>query len=132
MVRVHAPSMLIQDKFPGLVDALIQVESEGDDNAIGDKGLWYPAYGCLQIRHPYVKDVNRVFETEYNEKECIGRRTLSIEIFEKYMSIYARSRLIGRDVTAEDVARIHNGGPTGWKKVVTEVYWEKVKKHYNP
>ena len=29
---------------------------------------------------------------------------------------------------SEAIARIHNGGPMGWRKESTKPYWEKVKK----
>jgi hypothetical protein len=38
-----------------------------------------------------------------------------------YLQHYGKGRSI------EDMARIHNGGPDGWKKKCTEQYWLKVK-----
>lgn len=122
--------MQITQKFPTLIHALITVESQGNDNAVGDRSLKYHAYGCLQIRQPYITDVNRVFGTKYTTDHCMGLtgRTVSIDIFEKYMSIYATPKRLGREVTAQDIARIHNGGPNGWKSGYTVGYWLKVKK----
>jgi hypothetical protein len=37
-------------------------------------------------------------------------------MFKAYMQRHANARQIGRHVTVEDIARIHNGGPKGWKK----------------
>ena len=107
-----------------LINALVQVESGGNDYAIGDLNLKHKAYGPLQIRQPYMDDVfpNR------KAQECLGNRKLSIEVFEQYMERYATKALIGREVTDEDRARIHNGGPSGWKRASTKPYWEKVKK----
>ena len=34
---------------------------------------------------------------------------------------------LGRTPTNEDLARIHNGGPNGYKKTATDGYWKKVK-----
>ena len=34
---------------------------------------------------------------------------------------------MGHKATAEDIARIHNGGLNGFKKQATEKYWVKVK-----
>lgn len=42
-----------------LIAALIQVESQSNDRAIGDKNLADHAYGCLQIRKPGCDDVSR-------------------------------------------------------------------------
>ena len=58
-------------------------------------------------------------------------------MFKAYMQRHANARQIGRHVTVEDIARIHNGGPNGYKKTaITEAeklklknldkYWAKV------
>lgn len=112
-----------------LVDALIMVESQGDDMAIGDKDLKDKAYGCLQIRKPCIDDVNKANGTKHKAQECLGNRDLSRWVFFKYMDLYATEKNVGRPVTDEDRARIWNGGPSGWKKKSTIPYWEKAKKH---
>jgi hypothetical protein len=53
---------------------------------------------------------------------------MAIDMFEIYMQRYATKHRLGRKPTLEDMARIHNGGPNGWKKESTKPYWEKVKK----
>lgn len=110
-----------------LIEALIQVESGGDDSAVGDKNLKNKAYGCLQIRKPCVDDVNKAYGTNYSAEDCRNNRELSIKIFELYMKLYATKKRLGREPTDEDRARIWNGGPNGWKKSSTEKYWTKVK-----
>jgi len=110
-----------------LVDALILVESGGNDYAIGDLDLKDKAYGCLQIRKPCVDDVNRFFGTKHKAEDMKGNRELSKDVFAKYISIYATESKIGRPVTDEDRARIWNGGPTGWKRESTVAYWKKVE-----
>ena len=50
-------------------------------------------------------------------------------ILQAYMKHFAASNRIGRDPTPEDLARIHNGGPNGYKNKLTVKYWERVKKH---
>lgn len=118
-----------------LEKAIIQVESGGDDYAIGDKTLQYSAYGPMQIRWPCVKDVNTRFGTNYRAKMCLGNRPLSIEIFRRYMEIYATPARLGRPVTDEDRARIWNGGPMGWVNNGSKLsqntiaYFRKVEKH---
>jgi len=99
-----------------VVAALIEKESGGDDEAIGDRKLKYPAYGCLQIRQPCVEDINRHFGTNYVAKDCLGNRDLSVWIFHKYMEIYATEKRIGAKPTIADVARIWNGGPSRWRR----------------
>ncbi len=105
-----------------LINAIIQVESGGDDNAIGDRNLRDKAYGPLQIRAPYVKDVNARFGTNHRAQDCLGNRVLSIWIFKRYMEIYA-----GPNATREKMARQHNGGPSGHTRRSTIPYWEKVR-----
>lgn len=119
-----------------LVDALIHVESNGNDHAIGDKTLQYSAYGPLQIRWPCVSDVNDFYGTNYKAKMCLGNRALSIEIFNKYTALYATKERLGREPTDEDIARLWNGGIGGmvWRphpiaRVEKQLqdYWGKVK-----
>jgi len=118
--------------------AILQVESQGNDDAIGDTNLPQHAYGPMQIRQMYCDDVNRVYGTKFQAKQLLGRRSLSLAVFWLYMSIYATSAQLGRPVTNEDRARIHNGGPSAWnanstnpvvKKLyaATTPYWNKVK-----
>ena len=46
-----------------------------------------------------------------------------------YMKRYAKDAWTDlKSFDAEKVARIHNGGPRGYKKKATEKYWTKVKK----
>jgi hypothetical protein len=113
-----------------LVDALIQVESGGDDSAVGDKNLDKKAYGCLQIRQPCEDDVNKAYGTNYRAEDCRNDRALSIKIYELYMKLYATKKRLGREPTDEDRARFWNGGPNGWKKSSTKKYWAKVKKKF--
>ncbi len=120
------PTEINYGKWPDLVKALIRVESGGLDTAIGDKNLVNKAYGPLQIRKPYTDDVNRVFGTKLTPQQMFDRQ-LSIDTFYKYMSIYATSKRLGFSPTYEIVARIHNGGPLGYKNPRTAPYWAKVK-----
>lgn len=106
-----------------LIMILIQVESAGDDLAIGDNGL---AYGCLQMHKSYVQDAAEYAGEDWVHEDAFDRET-SIDIFIAYASRYATEERIGRPVTVQDIARIHNGGPDGWKKSSTEKYWNKVK-----
>ena len=110
------------------IKALIAHESNGNDRAVGDTHLANRAYGCLQVRKPCLDDVNRIYRTKYQVKDCIGNRELSVWICKAYLAIYAKESRLGRVPTAEDCARIWNGGPDGWKKESTLGYWEKVKK----
>lgn len=107
-----------------LILALIQIESSGNDLAVGDKGK---AYGCLQIHKIYVDDVNRILGVEkYVHKDAFDRLN-AIDMFITYTNHYATYERLGREPTVEDYIRIHNGGPDGWKNPATLKHWNKVK-----
>jgi hypothetical protein len=107
-----------------LLRAITHVESGGDNSAIGDGGL---AYGSLQIHKGVVLDVNRVYGTSYTHRDAFDRAS-AVDLFHKYLAIYAIERRLGRTPTAEDKARIWNGGPNGFRKSATLGYWSKVKR----
>lgn len=111
-----------------LVNALIQVESGGNDNAYNPNDITGPAYGCFQIHQAYLDDVNKAQGTNITLNQLLGNRDLSIQVFNCYMGLYATPERIGREVTNEDRARIHNGGPNGWQEDSTIPYWDKVSK----
>ncbi len=112
-----------------LINAIIYVESRGNDSAIGDRGK---AVGCLQIHPICVREVNRILrkndiplaytlEDRYN-------RTKSIEMFNIIAEQYECCEYIEFMDYAEIVARRWNGGPRGHKKRATIKYFNKVKK----
>lgn len=113
--------------FDALLDAMIQVESNGDPTAIGPGG----EVGAFRISEIYLDDVNRI-------RNLAGQRIIipavcrtdihmSREIVKIYLGHYAVAWRLEREPTLEDMARIHNGGPDGWKKESTLPYWRKVK-----
>ena len=107
-----------------LVEALITVESNGNDSAIGDEGR---AVGCLQIWKITVDDCNRILKSNrFSYKDRLDRKK-SIEMFRIYTGHYAVRRRLGKSATKESIARIWNGGPNGFKKPATIKYWTKVR-----
>jgi len=106
-----------------LIMVLIQVESSGNDLAIGDGGK---AYGCLQMHAAYVQDAAEFAGEDWVHEDAFDRET-SIEIFLAYMGRYATEERLGRTVSAEDIARIHNGGLYGHNRKATLKYWNKVR-----
>ena len=84
-----------------------------------------------QITPTYIQDVNWIMI--YGDTK-LPYRLFSIEdakdkdASEQMMIAYWRhwTRHIP-DVTLEVLARIHNGGPRGWKKDATLPYWRKVE-----
>ena len=107
-----------------LLNAICEVESNCVSTAVGDNG---EAIGAYQIWECYWKDavqfdssIGGVYEDCYDKK-------YAEKIVKAYMKRYATKKRIGRKVTDEDRARIHNGGPNGYKIKATEGYWKNVK-----
>ena len=134
-LSITKANSLIHMQPKTLIDALIHVESGGDDNAKGDLGLAQHAYGCLQIRQPVCDDVNRHYGTNHQSQDCLGNRAISIDICNKYFEMYPQNS------SDEDKARSWNGG-ANWKLIYNkpgygnyshniDVYWDKVSSYLN-
>tara|TARA_Y100000389_G_scaffold53033_1_gene48902 strand:- start:39 stop:512 length:474 start_codon:yes stop_codon:yes gene_type:complete len=112
-----------------LLEALIQVESKGNENAVGDKHLSRPSVGVLQLRPIMVREVNRILKKHKVKKkytlEDRYSKEKSIEMFYIWQSYH---HLNDSD---EVIARCWNGGPKGWKRKSTLHYWNKVQKEIN-
>ena len=106
-----------------LIQAMIMVESEGNDSAYhkGEK-----AAGCLQIRPIMVREVNRILKIQKSELEYTledrWSREKSIEMFHIVNSYH------NKNSTYEEIARAWNGGPKWIKKSLTKRYWKRVQK----
>jgi len=117
--------------------ALREVESDDDADAVGDLHLTNKAYGVLQIRKPYLDDAMRIAGPEAVRQEW-GVDRLTMEdmrdtakawwVAEVYLKHYGEryERLTGREPTEDVYARIHNGGPDGWRKSSTNEHARKV------
>jgi hypothetical protein len=86
---------------------------------VGDNGR---AIGPFQIHYSYWKDSG----IGGQHKDCEDY-AYSVKVVTAYFNRYAHDALVRRDY--ERLARIHNGGPNGWRKPATDKYWAKVKKH---
>ena len=106
-----------------LLAALIAVESSGTDRAVDRAGL---CHGPLQLKEIYVRDVNRIAGTSFVPADRFDRQK-SVAMFRIYVAHYATRARIGREPTLEDLARIHNRGPNGWRDPRSEPYWRRVK-----
>lgn len=111
-----------------LIAALIAVESSGNNLAIGDGGK---AIGPLQIHKEVVADVNRISGKAFQWRRMTNRAEAT-EVCTIYLNHYATPTRLGRPVSAQDAARIWNGGPSGHRKAATIPYANKVKKHLKP
>ncbi len=106
-----------------LIQAMIMVESEGNDSAYhkGEK-----AAGCLQIRPIMVREVNRILDIQKSELEYTledrWSREKSIEMFHIVNGYH------NKNSTYEEIARAWNGGPNWFKKGLTKRYWKRVQK----
>ena len=112
-----------------LVQALIQVESQGNDSAIGDVNLDEPSIGVLQIRPIMIREVNRILklkrsEIRFKRKDRFSREK-SIQMFLIWKEFHHK------DSDFETIARNWNGGPKGYKRNSTLHYWNKVEIELN-
>jgi hypothetical protein len=107
-----------------LIAAMITIESNGDEKAIGDNGR---AWGCLQIRAVVIKDVNKVYGLHYNREDAFDPKKAR-EICRMYLLHWGNKI---NNCTPGSYARIWNGGPKGNRKPGTVAYWKKVKEYYN-
>ena len=106
-----------------LTHAIHMVETGGKNGPVlGDSGN---ALGPLQIHRSYYVDSRT--PGSYNQVADLRYAT---KVYRNYMRRYATASRLGRVPTAQDVARIHNGGPNGYKKSSTIKYWNKVRKYY--
>lgn len=105
-----------------LVAVLIAVESSGNDQAVSRDGT---CMGPLQQKAIFVADVNRIAGTSYGHDDVFDREK-AIEMFHIYIRYYATEARLGHEPTWEDIARIHAGGPNGWRRPGTRWYWRRV------
>ena len=109
-----------------LLNALIFVESRGNDSAIGDRHLvGNEAVGALQIRPIMVREVNRILKKKGNKKHFKLKdrfnRLKSINMFMVWKNYYHKNS------NMETISRCWNGGPRGYKRKQTLKYWAKVQ-----
>ena len=106
-----------------LIQAMIMVESEGNDSAYHKREK---AAGCLQIRPIMVREVNRILTIQKSELEYTledrWSREKSIEMFHIVNGYH------NKNSTYEEIARAWNGGPKWIKKSLTKRYWKRVQK----
>ena len=106
-----------------IIAILVSIESSGNDLAIGDGGA---ARGPLQIHKSVVEDVNRISGKHYQWRRMTNRAEAT-QVATIYLSHYATEARLGHKPTGEDVARIWNGGPNGYRRSATDGYARKFK-----
>ncbi len=115
-----------------VLSAIRVVESNNNPNAVGDSGK---AIGVYQIWDSYWKDATEFSGIGGTYKDCF-KADYADKVVRAYMKRYATKKRLGREVTMEDIARLHNGGPRavwakGKKKQNLDKYWAKVQKELN-
>ena len=108
---VYIPVSAPVNPYERIINAIIQVESEGDTLAFNEKE---EAIGAFQIRPIRLKDFNQRTGNNYKIEDCYNL-TISKEIF-----LYYAMRIGFPDY--ESIARSWNGSGE-----ITLAYWEKVR-----
>ena len=77
---------------------------------------------------PSLRDGGKSYENVMGQ----GSKEYSERVIQAYMNRYATERRLDHPVTDEDIARIHNGGPNGFRRNDgnTLKYWIKVQYNY--
>jgi hypothetical protein len=116
------------------LNLVYKVESNnGDpDQLVGDDGK---AIGPLQIWPQMIRDVNRIIrdkKLKYPVFVNSDRHSLdkSCQVFTIYQWYYGQqyTRCTGKQPTTEVYSRMWNGGPEGWRRDATLIYWQKIQK----
>ncbi len=100
-----------------LLDTIAEIESKNHPYAIGDKGQ---AIGAYQIHRAYWKDGTRFLGVDWNYREAFDPKKAR-RVVRAYLLHYGKGRSL------MDMARIHNGGPKGYKKTSTLIYARKIR-----
>lgn len=109
--------------YTDLWEAIVWRESRGRVDAFNPAEL---AAGIVQIRPIVIADLNRIAGYEkwkLTDRWCPAKSWM---IFREYTG-YWITRFDLED-TAENRARIFNGGPRGYRKTSTLGYWQDVKR----
>jgi hypothetical protein len=126
---IEQPIILPPKRIDDLINALIYVESRGNDSAIGDRHLNQPSVGVLQIRPIMVREVNRICKKIGSHQRFTLKdrfdRDKSIHMFLIWKEFYHK------DSNFEAIARSWNGGIRGYLNPRTEKYWKKVEQQLN-
>ena len=127
LILCNSAWALSEKELNDVLAAIRTVESNNSPDAVGDSGN---AIGVYQIWRSYHRDALEFSTIGGTYSDCFNP-DYADRVVRAYMKRYATEKRLGREVTQEDIARIHNGGPNGHKKKATLKYWEKVKKLLN-
>lgn len=132
-------STVYGDSLDTLLEAIRIIESNGNDRAVGDKGL---AKGPFQIHPSYWKDACKYGKVSkdpnWSYSTAVWSQTKSAQVVRWYFLRFCPTAYRSNDM--EVLARLHNGGlPKRRKgetpenavrrKTCTLPYWNRVQKH---
>jgi hypothetical protein len=117
-ILLVSASCLKADLIGDTIPHLERIESNGNANAVGDNGL---AWGILQIRKEVIEDVNRFSKIKFTHQDAYSPEHARA-ICRIYLQHYCTPIRLGHEPTMEDLARVWNGGPNGFKKRQTLAY----------
>ncbi len=116
----YVSAATVNKKF---LNALHQVESSGRLGAIvGDGGK---ALGPLQIHRNYFVDAAQFDHSLGNDYNRVTDLAFAQRVVNAYLNRYAATAVAENNF--EVLARVHNGGPSGFKNRATVRYWTKVE-----
>lgn len=86
------------------------------------------AVGCLQIHEGILIDLKNMCNKTYN-MEDMKSFVLSIQACREWLELWGKKyqKKVGKEADYEQLARMWNGGPNGYKKDATLKYWQGVK-----
>jgi len=126
-------TIILLSGLTSIMSILKQVETNNNPDSIGDNGR---SYGVLQIQRSVLRDVNRVYGTEYCHEDMFSEKA-SEEVFMLYMCLGKEKFLKKhcRFPTEEQMVRMWNGGIyKGYTYKQTKLYYKKyldVKKEFS-
>jgi len=109
--------------FTRFFAAVRQVESAGNDRMVGDAGR---SRGPYQIQRVYWADACAYGKVKWDYNTFVWSRQRSEQVMRWYWQRHCPRAYAARDW--KTMARIHNGGPAGARKIATIKYWQKVKR----
>ena len=123
MISSSAVALTAQEEAQ-LFAALYKVESNCGQNMVGDQGK---AIGPYQIWFEYWKDATEFDSSIGGSYQDCYKKEYAEKVIRAYWRRYASAKRLSREASMEDLARIHNGGPNGYRSTKTIKYWARVK-----
>lgn len=102
-----------ETRWARFCEALAQVESGGDDEAVGDLDLAHKAYGRYQIREPFLIDSRTGYGIDEMKNPQKAQEAMR-RYYKRYLPYTLRSALeLDSRQSWKNLAALHNGGPSG-------------------